>query len=164
MLILVQDSWRTRRRERHASNHETGARGFRWSSGSAGSTKYGTKGYLFWVIDVTKYYTSRHCVCTRVLDISIAWIEPVPGHIVDERVYWYGPGANTIHCVGCAPHAPTFRYRWRGWLPSRPGSKLGKPKNNSRLIRHQKKFVMNFSYMTITLFWHLLYQKKDIRV
>lgn len=72
--------------------------------------KYGTKGYLFWVIDVAKYYTSRHCVRTRVLDISIAWIEPVPGYIVGERVYRYGPGANTIHCVGRTPYAPTFRY------------------------------------------------------
>lgn len=86
---LISISWQGRRRERHASSHETGERAvFRWSNSSAGShRKYGTKGYLFWVIDVAKYYTNRHCVRTRVLDISIALMEPVPGHIVDERVY-----------------------------------------------------------------------------
>lgn len=53
---------------------------------------------------------------TRVLDISIAWIEPVPGHIVGERVYRYGPGANAIHCVGRAPPRNDVSLP-PGWLP-----------------------------------------------
>lgn len=69
-------------------------------------------------------------MCTRVLDISIAWIEPVPGHIVGECVYRYGPGANTIHCVG---RAPTHRGSViAGVATPRPGGKLGKAENNSR--------------------------------
>lgn len=70
---------------------------------------------------------------TRVLDISIAWMEPVPGHIVGERVYRYGPGANTAHCVGRAP-SPTLsipRSVTVRVATPRVGNKLGKPKNNS---------------------------------
>lgn len=93
--------------------------------------KYGTKGYLFWVIDVAKYYTSRHCVCTRVLDISIAWIEPVPGHIVGERVYRYGPGANTIVWVvpprTDVPLSP-------GWLPQEVSQEKRKTIQDSNQI------------------------------
>lgn len=102
--------------------------------------KYDTKGYLFWVIDVAKYYTSRYCVRTRVLDISIAWMESVLGNIVGERVYRYGPGANTAHCVGRAlsptPSIPRSVERNTARVATpRPGSKLGKSKNDSGSAR-----------------------------
>lgn len=80
-------------------------------------------------------------MCTRVLDISIAWIEPVPGHIVGERVYRFGPGANTIHCVG---RAPTHRSVIAGVTIPRLGGKLGKAKNNSRCHSDIQEFVINF--------------------
>lgn len=56
----------------------------RGHQGHQGATEIRYKRYLFWVIDVAKYYTSRHCVRSRVLDISIAFMELVLGYIVGE--------------------------------------------------------------------------------
>lgn len=101
------------------------ARGFRWSGGrSAGSTRSTIqKGIYFGLLTSPNITQAGHCVRTRVLDISIAWMKPVPGHIVGERVYRYGPGANTAHCVGRAPSPTTlytpFRYHQGGYPAGR---------------------------------------------
>lgn len=63
------------------------ARGFRCSGavtpGAAGGTRH-TKGIYFGLL-TSPNITRAGIVCERrVLDISIAWMEPVPGHIVGE--------------------------------------------------------------------------------
>lgn len=119
------------------------ARGFRWSNGSAGSTRSTVqKGIYFGLLTPPNITRAVHCVRTRVLDISIAWIESVPGHIVGERVYRYGPGGEyRLLCGSCLPPCtPTFRYRRGGYPAARKQvKKAQKPfkdsnKNISRVL------------------------------
>lgn len=134
----LSTSRRARRRERHASGQRNGSARFQVEPRERRErTEVRHKRYLFWVIDVAKYYTSRHCVRTRVLDISIAcdgagarphcWWARISlrpwGRI--PLIVWVVPPR-----TGGTPPAPPPP----GWLPGGPGGKLKRPKNepNSR--------------------------------
>lgn len=72
------------------------------------------------------------CAGTRVLDISIARMEPVPGHIVGERACIEGTALGRMPLIVWVVPPRTDAPVYRGWLTPRLEGKFSKCRKTSR--------------------------------